>query len=76
MAVSVIAAREAAMGPARSVARNLAIAFDDEVQNTLAEIVRGMDFFTKRIRENSGHFDLYEWARETPCCSPGWRPRS
>jgi signal transduction histidine kinase len=71
VAVSVIDAREAAMGQARSVARNLAIAFDDEVQNTLAEIVRGMDFFTKRIRENSGHFDLYEWVRENPLLQPG-----
>jgi signal transduction histidine kinase len=71
VAVSVSAAREAAMGQARSVARNLAIAFEDEVQNTLAEIVRGMDYFTKRIRENPGHFDLYAWARETHLMQPG-----
>jgi len=71
VAISIGAAREAAMARAHSIGRNLAIAFDTEVQRTLSDVVRSMDYFSERVRQSPRNFDLFTWARETPLLGPG-----
>jgi signal transduction histidine kinase len=67
--VSIVSARETAMDRTRSEARNLALAFADEVNHVLDGVAGGMEIIAQRMRVAHGRPDIYAWAREIPLFS-------
>jgi NO-binding membrane sensor protein with MHYT domain/signal transduction histidine kinase len=68
-AISIYAAREAAMDHARSETRNLSAAFADEVSHVLDGVAASMEIVAQRMRANPGHYDIYAWASDIPILS-------
>src|SRR5580704_11343447 len=64
--VSITIAKHAAMEHARFEGRNLAAAFADEVDHTIANVSASMDIVAQRWRANPDRPDIYLWAHEIP----------
>gem|GEM_PF-2684339 len=65
--VSITVARHAAMEHARLEGRNLAAAFADEVDHTIANVAASMDIVAQRWRADPDRRpDIYAWAHEIP----------
>jgi diguanylate cyclase (GGDEF)-like protein len=65
-AVSITIAKHAAMEHGRLEVRNLAAAFADEVDHTIANVSASMDIVAQRWRANPDRPDIYAWAHEIP----------
>ena len=70
VASSIVRARHVAAANARSEARNLSIAFADEVDHNLDRVNREMQLVADRVRASNGHFDLTTVAQEVAVLGP------
>jgi diguanylate cyclase (GGDEF)-like protein len=68
---SLIASRQRAIDDAGSEARNLMIAFREEIANILRGVEGETDLIAQKLRSERGNFDLYGWGREQVLVSPG-----
>jgi len=68
---SVVTARQAALDAASLQARNLMIAFREEVAHILRGVDGEMDLIAEKMRRERGSFDLYAWGQERVLVSLG-----
>jgi diguanylate cyclase (GGDEF)-like protein len=69
--ISVVTARQAALDAVSSEARNLTVAFREEVAHILRGIDGEMELIAERMRRERDSFDLYAWGQERVLVSSG-----
>jgi diguanylate cyclase (GGDEF)-like protein len=68
---SVATSRHAALQGASSEARNLMIAFREEIASILHEVEGETQLLEQRMRRDGNSFDLYTWGKDSALISPG-----
>jgi len=66
-----VASRRTALADAKSEARNLMVAFREEVGLTLLEVDREMNLVAGKMQQEGRGFDLYAWGQERVMVAPG-----